>query len=138
MLELNNARERNGVKIDGVVYDMIEIDDLELKDVAWLDKAGKRLKAAAAEIEKGGAEQQMLEETSALLREFVKMLLPKLPPEVLARLSDVKALMIVGAYMEGQSSGPFGAKLAALQGEATGSTSSPDSSGSTAAPSSPG
>lgn len=138
MLELNTARERNGVKIDGVVYEMVEIDDLSLKDVAWLDKAGKRLKAAAATIEKGEAEQQMLEETSSLLREFVALLLPKLPPEVLARLSDVKMLMIANAYMEGRGTGPFVARPEALQEETTGSASSPVSSGSTGEASSPG
>jgi len=139
MLELNTARERNGVKIDGVVYEMVELDDLSLKDVAWLDKAGKRLKAAAATIEKGEAEQQMLEETSSLLREFVALLLPKLPPEVLARLSDVKMLMIANAYMEGRGIGPFGARQETLQERQTiGSTSSPGSSGSTGEASSPG
>lgn len=137
MLELKTARERKAIKIDGVAYEMVETDELKLKDVLWLEKAGKRLKTAAAALSEEDSDEQSLQELSVLIRQFVAVIAPTLPGEVGAKLSDVQLMSIIFAYMEGAGATPFGKTLAEMSG-ATGSTSSPGSSGSTGEAPSPG
>jgi hypothetical protein len=109
------------VEIDGARYLMVGAEDLELRDILWLAKAGKQIQQAAG----GDYSEEDIGRIEETLDRMIKTILPDLPFEVFARLKTRHKMAIVSAFTV----------AAAPSGEAprpTGTEGSPDSSGSTA------
>lgn len=115
--------DRMVVAIDGVEYELVDAEDLELKDALWLAKAGLQIQQAAG----GDYSDDDIERLSGVLDRMVHAVLPSVPADVFAKLKSRHKLAIAGAFTE----------AAAPSGGATrrpGTEPSPESSASTADP----
>ena len=111
------------ISIDGAEYDLVDAQDLDLKDALWLAKAGREIKAAAEEELSDAA----IERLDQVLDRMVRVVLPTLPDEVFAKLRSKHKLAITEAF-----TGAAG--VGGAEPRPNGTPSSPGSSASTEAP----
>jgi len=115
--------ERQYITVDGVDYEMVGAEDLELRDSMWLMRAGKKLSGMASE----DATDEDVQALDDLLDRMVHTILPSLPEEIHGRLRARHKLSIAMAFTTAADLGGMGSRQ-------TGTPDSPDSSASTEAP----
>jgi hypothetical protein len=97
ILDLSTLVERPTVRIDGVEYTMSVPEDLGLRDLTTVERLRNRVNKVMAKEDVTDAD---VETVARALETMVRIILPELPGEVLARLSDVKRLAIVNAFRQ--------------------------------------
>lgn len=126
LLTLSTLVERPVVEIDGAAYEMIVPDDVSLLELARMQRMQAKVQAISAKVESTEADVAAMAEQ---LEQLVAMILPELPGDVLARLSDVKRMAIISAFVD--TVGAKAGTLPSLTSRPTGANSSPASSAST-------
>jgi hypothetical protein len=91
------AHERPTIKIDGVVYELLEPEDLRLKDALWLEKAAKRIDALMKQMSDESSD--VTEELGDLIFKVTDILMREVPDKVKARLTDIQKLSVIQVYM---------------------------------------
>lgn len=132
LLELSTlAPERPHITIDGERYPIALPEDYGLVDQAKMQRLQREALAAQEEIQH--SPDDVGEETATrmgdLLRRMVTMVLPGLPEEIAAKLTDAHRLRIIEVFMQAVSPAPN--RQARRTRRRTGATSSRGSSAST-------
>jgi hypothetical protein len=107
VLKLSTTRVKRQVEIDGSKYDLLADDDLSLEQFAALEAVSMDCGEVAAGKAKGKEE---LAAISARLRATSAIILPALPAEISAKLSDVQHLRLLNAFLGASVQRATGAK----------------------------
>jgi hypothetical protein len=129
--------DRPFVRIDHVDYDVRLSDDLTIPQIHEIDRLMPRIVPLNRKLELGTIEEQEAEELSALLKRCVEIALSA-PKTVVEGLGDVQRVQVFELFMRLLSGSDLAARAKELQrmmaaNPSPGRTSSPASSGSTAA-----
>jgi hypothetical protein len=126
LLDLTTERRREKIAIDRKLYELAAPQDFELREYMWLSEQGRRIQDLGQGSYEGGKFKQLEYLLDKILCKIVRT---RLPRRVMRRLTSAQKLAIVGAFTE----------AAGIKGETErpkapdGTSSSPGSSGSTAA-----
>lgn len=95
----STTRERPSIKIDGVTYELLEPDDIKLKEALWMEKASRRIDALMKLMQED-ENAEATEELADLIFRVTDILMREVPEKVKARLTDIQKLSIIRAYMD--------------------------------------
>lgn len=98
VIALTTKRERLTIKIDGVAYELLEPEELKLKDALWMEKAALRIDSLMKQMQSEEGEAAT-EELADLIFRVIDVLMAEVPTAVRAKLSDIQKLSVIQAYM---------------------------------------
>lgn len=125
-LSISTRRVRPTVKIDGVDYQLVCPEDLEVKDALWLEKTGPKINRLANQLRDGEYDEETAEQLGREVLHVSDIVLGEVPAEVRQRLTQMQKLMVIQTYIS--RLGGFGFFAG---GPEDGAASSPGSAGST-------
>jgi hypothetical protein len=96
MLELNTKQTREKVKIDGIEFDLLSSEDLDLKDYLFLKNQGQKILGLKAEDI--NTEEQLSKLTDTLDELVIKILFA--PKDIIAKLKDMQKLQIIDFFLK--------------------------------------
>jgi hypothetical protein len=133
ILDIKTKQERPQIRIDEVLYDLMLPTDLELKDMLWLQRAGKKIEELQKQLEKDVVSERVANEFQSTLSRMSAIILGDVPKEVRELLTDVQKMQVVNTYAEliKQIQEKKGFFEEGEEESGPGSTSSPNSKGST-------
>ncbi len=127
VLELSTLVEHATVAIDGHEYELLTVDDFGLRDYARLLQLQETVETSRASASLESEERAA--SIAGALNNFVAMVMPGLPVEVLGKLRDVQKVAIMKAFSEAAGLGTE--RALPPESQPTGENTSPDSSAPT-------
>lgn len=99
IVALVTKHERMTIKVDGVVYELLDPEDLKLKDALWLEKIAPRIDSLLKQINESVEPDDATIELANLVLHVTDIIMGDVPKEVCNKLSDVQRLSIIQAYI---------------------------------------
>lgn len=101
MFELNTHEQGPAFKIDGAEYHFRIRDDLNMREVAYMQYVGKQITKIQDEIRDGDTwDEKRVEELSNIIDEAVGLAVADLPDEVKSQLTDMQKIRLVEAFSD--------------------------------------
>ena len=127
ILELTTVRQRQTIKIDGISYDLLDLDELELDEYLELEFARKKFRS----MDRGKLTREQAKDIKMVVGKLSRFMLPSVPEKIFKKLTPAMKMAIVGEAQAGAATDFF--EKITTRAKAKGRSSSPDSNGSTGA-----
>lgn len=99
--ELRTDNERPTLKIDDATYHFRVRDDLSMREIAFVQFAGKRIGVLQDELQNSDSwSEEKADELEELVDRVARVVLHDVPDDILGKLSDMQKLNLIEAFSE--------------------------------------